>query len=79
VPHDRQMVQGIVEAKGETHDLKHGAHLNPLVGALQVARCKAGVVCRLGQRRPVDLDHRHINFSGFIDALAPDAFAIAVQ
>jgi len=34
VSHDRQMVQGMVKAERKTHDLKHGAHFNPLMRVL---------------------------------------------
>jgi hypothetical protein len=45
----------------------------------QMRGCERPVGRCSRQGRPLDLDHRHVDFSGSVEALAPEAFAVAVQ
>ncbi len=47
--------------------------------AVQVRGREASVYGRVGQCRVFDFDQRHLDLSGSVEALAPDALAVAVQ
>jgi len=54
------------------------ADLNVIERAQQVLGGKGAVARRLRQCRSFDLNHRHIDLSGRIEALAPEALAVAI-
>ncbi len=47
--------------------------------AVQVLGREGSVYGRVGQRRAFDFNHRHVDLSASVEALAPDALAVAVQ
>ena len=77
--HDRQVVHRVVKTQRVTHDQQHTAHLHVVQRILQVVGGETLQHGGGGQGAAVDFDHRHINVTGRVPALAPDGFAVHIQ
>src|SRR6185436_15093066 len=79
VTHHADVVQRVVKAQWKTHDQQGGADLDSSAGAGQMAGGECAVGRGAGQSGPFDLDHGNVDLTGSVEALAPEALAVAVQ
>ena len=79
LPHDREVVQRVVEAEREADDQQRGADLDGIRRGRQVAGRIGAVDGGRGQRRTLDLDHCHVDLARRVAALPPHALTVAIQ
>lgn len=79
LPHDGQMMQGVVEAQREADDQQRGPDFHFRERAREVRRREAAQHDRGRQRRTLQFDHRHVDRPPGIAALPPDAPAVPIE
>ena len=75
-PHDRHVVQRVVEVERETGHQQGTADFNPVDRRVQMRWRERSIDHRLRQRRAVQLDHSHVDLAPRVHALPPERLAV---
>jgi hypothetical protein len=76
---DGHVVQGVVETEREAHDHQRCTDFHLFIGGEQVVGGEGAVDGGFRQCSLIDFDNGDIHFTGRINALAPETFAIAIE